>query len=345
MTATTNMPNMTNVPSTTAVGTDVTGRKRAVVLDVRNLKVYYATPSGNVRAVDDVSFQVYDGEILGLVGESGCGKTTTAMAILRMVQPPGRIVGGEVMLDGIDLTKVQDEELRSLRWSTLALIPQGAMNSLNPVMRINQQVAEAIYTHEGRQDKAKLKQRILDLFKQVGLPSRIYDMYPHELSGGMKQRVCIAMAVALHPSLIIADEPTSALDVVVQRVVGQTLLDIKEQMGVSMILIGHDMGLQAQLVDRIAVMYAGHMVEVSPVTTIFSEPLHPYTQLLIESIPSVKERKPLKLTEGITHDLRNPPPGCIFQGRCPKVMDICRQVKPPLKECRLDHQVACHLYE
>ena len=345
MTASTGTTQIANVPYTAGIGTDVTGHNRTVVLDVRNLKVYYATPSGNVRAVDDVSFQVYEGEILGLVGESGCGKTTTAMAVLRMVQPPGQIVGGEIVLDGVDLTKVSDDELRRMRWSTLALIPQGAMNSLNPVMRISNQLAEAINTHEGRQDKAKLKQRILDLFKQVGLPSRIYDMYPHELSGGMKQRVCIAMAVALHPSLIIADEPTSALDVVVQRVVGQTLLDIKRQMGVSMILIGHDMGLQAQLVDRIAVMYAGHMVEVSPVTSIFSEPLHPYTQLLIESIPSVKERKPLKLTEGITHDLRNPPPGCIFQGRCPKVMDICRQVKPPLKERRLDHQVACHLYE
>jgi oligopeptide/dipeptide ABC transporter ATP-binding protein len=345
MTATTQMPSTANIPFSSDLMTDLTGRKRTVVLDVRNLKVYYATPSGNVRAVDDVSFQVYEGEILGLVGESGCGKTTTAMAILRMVQPPGRIVGGEVILDGVDLTKVDGDELRSLRWSSLALIPQGAMNSLNPVMRINVQMGEAIIAHEGRQDKAKLKQRILDLFKQVGLPSRIYDMYPHELSGGMKQRVCIAMAVALHPSLIIADEPTSALDVVVQRVVGQTLLDIKEQMGVSMILIGHDMGLQAQLVDRIAVMYAGHMVEVSPVESIFSEPLHPYTQLLIDSIPSVKERKPLKLTEGITHDLRNPPPGCIFQGRCPKVMDICRQVKPPLAERRFDHQVACHLYE
>lgn len=318
---------------------------REAVLDVRNLKVYYSSPTGDVRAVDDVSFKVYQGEILGLVGESGCGKTTTAMAILRMVQPPGGIVGGQILLDGTDLVRLDEAGLRDVRWNTLALVPQGAMNSLNPVMRISDQIKEAIETHEGKQGKKQLKERILGLFTLVGLPSRIYDMYPHELSGGMKQRVCIAMAIVLHPSLIIADEPTSALDVVVQRVVGQTLLEIKEKMRVSMILIGHDMGLQAQLVDRIAVMYAGHMVEVSPVETIFSEPLHPYTQLLIESIPSVKERKPLKLTEGLTHDLRNPPPGCIFQGRCPKVMDICRQVKPPLTERRYNHQVACHLYE
>jgi oligopeptide/dipeptide ABC transporter ATP-binding protein len=310
-------------------GVDRDGKE--VVLDVRNLKVYYSTPTGNVRAVDDVSFKVYKGEILGLVGESGCGKTTTAMAILRMVQPPGGIVGGQIMLDGIDLVPLGDAALRDVRWNTLALVPQGAMNSLNPVMRISAQIKEVIETHEGNQDKQKVKERILNLFTLVGLPSRIYDMYPHELSGGMKQRVCIAMAIALHPSLIIADEPTSALDVVVQRVVGQTLLDVKKRLGVSMIMIGHDMGLQAQLVDRLAVMYAGHMVEISPVETIFGEPLHPYTQMLIESIPSIKERKPLKLTEGLTHDLRNPPPGCIFQGRCPKVM--------------LEHQVACHLYD
>ena len=318
---------------------------REVVLDVRNLKVYYSTPTGDVRAVDDVSFKVYKGEILGLVGESGCGKTTTAMAILRMVQPPGGIVGGQIMLDGIDLVPLGDSALRDVRWNTLALVPQGAMNSLNPVMRISAQIREAIETHEGNQDKQKVKERILNLFTLVGLPSRIYDMYPHELSGGMKQRVCIAMAIVLHPSLIIADEPTSALDVVVQRVVGQTLLDVKKRLGVSMIMIGHDMGLQAQLVDRLAVMYAGHMVEISPVETIFGEPLHPYTQMLIESIPSIRERKPLKLTEGLTHDLRNPPPGCIFQGRCPQVMDICRSVKPPLAEIRPDHQVACHLYD
>ena len=318
---------------------------REITLEVKNLKVYYSTPTGDVRAVDDVSFHVYKGEILGLVGESGCGKTTTAMAILRMVQPPGRIVSGQVLLDGVDLVKLNESQLRQVRWNTLALIPQGAMNSLNPVMRIHTQIAEAIVTHEGKQPKDKLKQRILDLLTMVGLPSRVYDMYPHELSGGMKQRVCIAMAIALHPSLIIADEPTSALDVVVQRVVGQTLLDVKKRLDVSMILIGHDMGLQAQLVDRIAVMYAGHMVEVAPVRAIFAEPLHPYTQLLIESIPSIKERKPLKLTEGLTHDLRNPPPGCIFQERCPKVMEVCRMERPQLRPIRPEHYVACYLYE
>jgi peptide/nickel transport system ATP-binding protein len=319
-------------------------KDRRAVLEINNLKVYYATPTGNVRAVDNVSFKVYQGEIVGLVGESGCGKTTTAMAILRLVQPPGRIVGGDILLDGINLASIQGQALRNVRWNKMALIPQGAMNSLNPVMRLNKQIADAIETHEGRQPSRQLKERILGLLATVGLPSRVYSMYPHELSGGMKQRACIAMAIALNPSLVIADEPTSALDVVVQRVVGETLLDVKERLGVSMIIIGHDMGLMAQLVDRLAVMYAGRMVEISPVGTVFEEPLHPYTQLLIESIPSIKERKPLKLTEGITHDLRNPPPGCIFQLRCPHVHDKCLAIDPPLLEVRPNHQVACHLY-
>lgn len=324
---------------------DRNGQRRSVVLDVQGLKVYYATPTGDVKAVDGVDFQVHQGEIVGLVGESGCGKTTTAMAILRLVQPPGRIVEGSVMLDGTDVAQLRDQGLRSFRWSKMALIPQGAMNSLNPVMRIKDQIGDAIITHESRQSRAELRERILNLLIMVGLPSRVYDMYPHELSGGMKQRVCIAMAIALNPPLIIADEPTSALDVVVQRVVAQNLLDIKERLGVSMIVIGHDMGLMAQLADRIAVMYAGHMVEIAPVGQIYAEPMHPYTQLLIESIPSIKERKPLKLTEGLTHDLRNPPPGCIFQERCPHVMDVCRAVRPPLVEHPNRQQVACHLYE
>ncbi len=336
-------PEVMNQPK--AVSVVANGNQPNVVLDVQNLKVYYETPTGAVRAVDDVTFQIYEGEIVGLVGESGCGKTTTAMAILRLVQPPGRIVGGHILLDGVDMTTLEGRALRKVRWNSLALIPQGAMNSLNPIIRIKDQVGDAIEAHEGRQPAKVLKERILNLLRLVGLPSRVYEMYPHELSGGMKQRVCIAMAVALNPPLVIADEPTSALDVVVQRVVAQNLLDIKERLGVSMIVIGHDMGLMAQLADRIAVMYAGHMVEIAAVEQLYAEPMHPYTQLLIESIPSIKERKPLKITEGITHDLRNPPPGCIFQERCPHVMDVCRQVRPPLKEYKPRQQVACHLYE
>ncbi|MCI0399059.1 MAG: ABC transporter ATP-binding protein [Chloroflexi bacterium] len=316
-----------------------------MVLKVRDLRVHYATPLGDVIAVNGISFDVYPGELVGLVGESGCGKTTAAMALLRLVQPPGRIVHGQVIIDGTDLVTLSNNELRRVRWRELALIPQGAMNSLNPVIRIKDQIADGIETHEGEQPKSALKERILKLLNMVGLPGRVYNMYPHELSGGMKQRVCIAMAIALNPPLIIADEPTSALDVIVQRVVAQTLLDVKKRLGVSMIVIGHDMGLLAQLVDRIAVMYAGNIVEIAPVKEIFAEPLHPYTQLLISSIPSIKERKPLVVTEGLTHDLRNPPPGCIFQLRCPHVMDVCRQVTPPLRELKPKHFVACHLYE
>lgn len=321
-----------------------TPAKKDVVLDVRNLRIHYETPRGDVIAVNGISFKVYRGEIVGLVGESGCGKTTAAMGILQLVQSPGRILGGEVLINEENLLGLSEQQLRRRRWRDLALIPQGAMNSLNPVMKVRDQIADAITTHEGPQPKNKLKQRILYLFGRVGLPERVYDQYPHELSGGMKQRVCIAMAIALSPPLIIADEPTSALDVVVQRVIAQTLLNVKADLGVSMILIGHDMGLQAQLVDRIIVMYAGNIVEVAPVGPAFENPLHPYTQLLIASIPSIKERKPLKITQGLTHDMRNPPPGCIFQFRCPFVKEVCRKVVPPLLEEEPEHFVACHLY-
>ncbi len=332
--------------TTSKNGTPKENGNHDVALDVRDLRVHYKTPEGDVIAVNGISFKVYKGELVGLVGESGCGKTTAAMGILRLVQPPGRIMGGQVTLDGgTDLVTLGKRDLRRVRWTKIALVPQGAMNSLNPTMRIKDQIRDAIETHEGRQSKAALKERILNLLTLVGLPSRTFNMYPHELSGGMKQRVCIAMAIVLNPTLVIADEPTSALDVIVQRVVAQTMLDIKARLGVSMIMIGHDMGLMAQMADRIAVMYAGNLVEIAPVRAAMKEPMHPYTQLLIESIPSIKERKPLKLTEGLTHDLRNPPPGCIFQFRCPHVMDVCRTESPPLHELKTRHRVACHLYE
>lgn len=326
--------------SSASIGSD----RRDTVLEVKDLRVHYATPEGDVIAANGVSFNIRRGELLGLVGESGCGKTTTAMAILRLVQPPGRIIGGQAILNGTtDLLSLSKQELRRVRWRDIALIPQGAMNSLNPVMRVKNQIADGIETHEGRQPKKVLRERILKLNAMVGLPARVYTMYPHELSGGMKQRVCIAMAIALNPSLVIADEPTSALDVIVQRVVAQTLLDIKDRLGVSMLVIGHDMGLMAQVVDRVAVMYAGSIVEVGPVKTVLKEPLHPYSQLLIESIPSIKERKALKITEGLTHDLRNPPPGCVFQFRCTNVTEECREVLPQLQEIEPGHQIACHL--
>jgi oligopeptide/dipeptide ABC transporter ATP-binding protein len=332
-------------PEATPMAARATDASPELVLDVRDLRVHYATPQGDVIAVNGISFGVRRGEILGLVGESGCGKTTAAMAILRLVQPPGRIVSGRILLNGTDLLSLDHKQLNRVRWREVALIPQGAMNSLNPVMRVKDQLADAVETHEGKQPRRVLKERILETLATVGLPSRAYDLFPHELSGGMKQRVCIAMAVILNPALIIADEPTSALDVVVQRVVAQTLLDVKRRLNVSMILIGHDMGLQAQLVDRIAVMYAGNIVEIAPVQAAFAEPLHPYTQVLISSIPSIRERKPLRVTEGITHDLRRPPPGCIFSLRCPHVVDDCRARVPILRELRPDHFVACHLAE
>ena len=315
------------------------------ILVVKNLRIHYDTPQGDVIAVSDIDFTLYEGETLGLVGESGCGKTTAAYGILRLVQPPGYVVHGEVHLTGTNLLDLEEEQLRKLRWTRLALIPQGAMNSLNPTMRVKGQIADAIQTHKGKQPNDKLKARIFELFQMVGLPNRIYNMYPHELSGGMKQRVCIAMAIALDPTVIIADEATSALDVVVQRVVAQTLLKVKAALGVSMIVIGHDMGLLAQLVDRMAVMYAGKIVEIAPVGAVYKNPRHPYTQLLIDSIPSIKERKPLRITEGITHDPRNPPPGCIFQLRCPFAWEHCRAVEPPMIEVGQSHKVACHLYD
>ena len=314
-------------------------------LQVKDLRGYYDTPTGDIKAVDGVSFDVFKGECLGVVGESGCGKSTAAYGILRLVQHPGKVVGGNVEVDGSSVSELSEEEFRKIRATKLSLIPQGAMNSLNPTMNIGAQIKDLIVTHEGSIGRSILNQRIEGLLRRVGLPLRVVKMFPHELSGGMKQRVCIAIGIALNPSLVIADESTSALDVVVQRIVAQTLKSVQREMGVSMIMIGHDMGLMAQMVDRIAVMYAGKIVEISPIKEFFSKPRHPYSKVLIDSIPSLKERKPLKLVEGITHDPRNPPPGCIYQLRCPFAEEKCRTNVPTWRHLKDGHQVACHLVE
>ena len=314
-------------------------------LEVENLKVYYATPTGDVLACDDVSFTLARGETLGLVGESGSGKSTATAGVMRLVAPPGRIAGGAVRLDGEDLLALDEEALRRRRWRRISLIPQGAMNSLNPTMRIGEQLRDVIETHEGRAPRSAARARTVGLLERVGLPARAHERYPHELSGGMKQRVCIAMAIALEPSVIVADEATSALDVVVQRVVAQTLARVRDELGTSMIMIGHDMGLMAQMVDRVAVMYSGRLVEVAPVQRIFDAPAHPYSRVLIDSIPSLTERRPLRFAGGIAHDPRRPPPGCIYQGRCVHAMDACRAAPAPEpREIAPGQVVHCHLW-
>jgi peptide/nickel transport system ATP-binding protein len=315
------------------------------VLDVRDLRVSYHTADGPVRAVNGVSFYVRAGERLGLVGESGSGKTTTALSLMRLLQESAIVEGGEVLLDGIDLLHLSDEEMRRARFADISLIPQGAMNSLNPMMRIGEQLRETIRAHRtGGTSKLNMNARIKEVLQSVELPAGVMDSYPHELSGGMKQRVCIAMAILLNPKIIIADEPTSALDVVVQRQVMETLRRVQEALGASVILVGHDMGLMAQFVNRVGVMYGGKLVEVGPVRSIFKEPLHPYTQLLIKSLPNLQTKEDFRGVPGLTPSLLAPPPGCMFHPRCPEVMQRCSVDVPVLTELKPDHWVACHLY-
>jgi peptide/nickel transport system ATP-binding protein len=314
-------------------------------LQVDNLSVYYWTARGPVKAVDDISFTINRNERFGFIGESGCGKTTTIMAILRLIKRPGKIESGRIVLNGRDLVALDKEEMRQTRWSKISLIPQGAMNSLNPIMRVRDQIADTILTHKGTVEAPLLREEIRGLLDMVELPAKVADMYPHELSGGMKQRVCIAMATALEPELIIADEPTSALDVVVQKAVMQTLIGVQERLGASMILIGHDMGLTAQVLDRVGVMYAGKLVEVAPIRELYRRPQHPYTQALISSLPSVREKKRGGGIPGLPPFLLNPPPGCLFRARCLHAFEPCQTITPPLRAVQPGHLAACHLYE
>ncbi len=327
----------------TAESLPATGR-RADTLHVEELRVYYHTPRGAVRAVDGVSFDLAPRERLGFVGESGSGKTTIAMALMRLIKPPGKIEGGRVTLGDTDVLALPDEAMRRLRLADIAMVAQGAMNSLNPVKRIREQLADALFDHGERLSRQALKLRVATLLRRVGLGAEVAQMFPHELSGGMKQRVVIAIAISLRPKLIIADEPTSALDVVVQRQIMETLREVQDDLGASVILIGHDMGLMAQFVTRLGVMYAGKLAELGGVDDLFDEPLHPYAQLLIGSLPSLDRKGAFEGIPGVPPSLLDRPSGCPFRTRCPQAFDRCALEEPRLREVRPGHWVSCHLY-
>ncbi len=315
-----------------------------VILEINDLKTHFHVEAGIVKAVDGVDLRLNSGIKLGLVGESGSGKSTIALSLMRMIRQNGTI-SGQILLDGVDLLKLSQEEMRRVRLSQLSMIPQGAMNSLNPVMRIGDQVTDGLIDHGQSMNKKEKENIVGELFKIVELPPKVMHMYPHELSGGMKQRVCVAIAISMRPKVLIADEPTSALDVVIQRQVMETITRLVNDMNLSMLLIGHDMGLMAQSVDVLAVMYAGHMMEMGGVKEMFADPLHPYTIALIESLPILGSRGVFKGIPGIPPSVINPPPGCPFHNRCNRMMpEICPVQAAPYREVKPGRWVSCHLY-
>jgi peptide/nickel transport system ATP-binding protein len=336
---------MTTVRSPSPQASNGASDGKPPVLQVIDLEVTYYTDAGRARALDHASFTLQPGEKMGLVGESGSGKSTMALAMMRMIKPPGRIEGGKVIVGDTDLTALTDAQMRKARLSQISYIPQGAMNSLNPVLRIEAQMMDALRAHEPRMPKPEMQERLEGALESVELKRSVARMYPHELSGGMKQRVCIAIGILLKPQVIIADEPTSALDVVTQRQVMETLDRVQDQLGAAIILIGHDMGLMAQFVDRVAVMYAGRLTEISAVRDMFVDPLHPYAQALIESLPTLDNKGVFRGIPGLAPSLLRLPTGCAFHPRCPHAMDICKNVVPALDRKASGRFVACHLYD
>lgn len=318
-------------------------RDQTAVLRLEDLTVYYDTARGPVHAVEGVSFALRPQERFGLVGESGSGKSSMALTIMRLLKPPARIVAGNIWLDEINLLTLPEAEMKDVRLAQIALVAQGSMNSLNPVMRVRDQIAVGLSDHGVQLMPNELEERIENLLAKVGLAPQVANMFPHELSGGMKQRVVIAIAISLSPKVIIADEPTSALDVVVQRQVMETIKTVQTAIGAAVILIGHDMGLMAQFVQRLGVIYAGHMMEIAPVREIFRHPRHPYTQLLISSLPSTETKGQFTGIPGLPPSLLDVPPGCVFHPRCPLAEDRCRAEVPKLRELQPDVWVACHL--
>ena len=315
------------------------------VLHVSDLQVSYYTDAGRARALDGVSLSLAAGEKLGLVGESGSGKSTMALAMMRMIKPPGRIEAGKVIVDDTDLMTLSEGGMLDARLSKIAYIPQGAMNSLNPVTRIGAQMTDAIRAHDPRARPADIKRRCLEALRSVDLRSDVYRMYAHELSGGMKQRVCIAIGILLRPKVLICDEPTSALDVVTQRQVMETIDRVQDQIGAAVILIGHDMGLMAQFVDKVAVMYAGRLMELSTVREMFTDPKHPYAQALISSLPNLDNKGVFQGIPGLAPSLLRLPGGCAFHPRCPQVMELCKTAVPKFQFLPNSGRLAaCHLF-
>jgi peptide/nickel transport system ATP-binding protein len=316
------------------------------VLEVQGLTTHYRTLRGWVRATENVSFKVQEGEALGIAGESGCGKSTVALSLLRILPPGGIIRKGKILFQGQDLVPLSEPEMRKIRWKGISIVFQGAMNAMNPVYKVGDQISEAIKIHEEGVSRSELKERVAKLLETVGIEPSRADNYPHEFSGGMRQRALIAMALAASPTMLIGDEPGTALDVIVAAQTLKLLRDLKDRLGLSMILISHDLSIIAETCEKVAIMYAGKIVEYGDAVSIFKNPLHPYTQGLIKAFPSIKgERVRLTSIPGSPPDLLHPPPACRFNPRCPYVMDVCKKDEPLLEEqADKNHLVACHLY-
>jgi peptide/nickel transport system ATP-binding protein len=333
---------------------DKTRNSMEPILEVKNLKTSFFSEEGEVKAVDDVSFNVYPGKTLGIVGESGCGKSVTSLSIMRLIaNPPGRIMGGQILYQGKDLLKMDLSEMRKIRGNDISMIFQEPMTSLNPVFTIGNQIREAIALHQDL-SKKEIQNKAVEMLKLVGIPSpekRVND-YPHQLSGGMRQRVMIAMALSCNPSVLIADEPTTALDVTIQAQILDLLRDLQQKVGMALILITHDLGVVAEVAEEVVVMYAGRVVEQGTVQEIFTNPKMPYTKGLLNSIPTLSQdptgkvkKKRLETIPGIVPNLLHLPQGCRFQERCSFVMDACRQKEPELRVIKTDpkqpHAIRC----
>ena len=317
-----------------------------VLIQVCNLSVEYKTRLGQVSAVDDVSFDIFKGEILGLVGESGCGKSTMGKALMRMIQPPGKITGGKIIFEGEDIMTYDESQMRDFRGRKVSMIFQDPMTSLNPVQRVDEHVIEAIQVHEPQTKTEEALSRAGKLIRKLGIQKRRMDNYPHQLSGGMRQRVMVGLGLVLNADLIVADEATTSLDVIVEAKLADQLRQIREDFGVSLLVITHNIALVAEISDRIVVMYAGHVMEIADVEPLFDDPLHPYTKGLLKSIPNIQldDTEELYKMPGEPPNLTHPPTGCRFHPRCPYRMPVCVDHEPPLDEVSPGRHVKCWLY-